>query len=186
MSPGSVKAFDNPGEYEELSDDEREKLRAVIVDHDNDPIAQMSFRWAVKRPPWLAGSERGRNVPEGMHWMPLITFVQVMIDAMNVMRVIPGEFKSFGHDYRGDTADFVHAAYQLPPVTEEQRHNVHETLLKLEVERGERLKNATETAKKAGKKTARTKRTLLKNRGVIDIYEAAIKVTPGKAPADVQ
>jgi uncharacterized membrane protein len=186
VSPDSVKAFDHPEQYEELSDEDRKKLRAVIVDHDNDPIAQMSFRWAVKRPPWLTGTERGRNVPEGMHWMPLITFVQIMIDAMNAMRVVPGEFKSFGHDYRGDTAAFVHGAYQLPPVTDEQRANVHQTLLKLEVERGERIKSAAESAKQSGEKPARTKRPLLKNRGVIDIDEAAIDVTPGDAPADVQ
>ncbi|MGI9586126.1 MAG: alpha/beta-hydrolase family protein, partial [Acidimicrobiia bacterium] len=98
VSPGTVKAFDNFGEYEALSDDQQKQLRAVIVDHDNDPIAQMSFRSAVKQPAWLAGSERGRNVPEGMQWVPLITYVQIMIDAMNAMRVVPGEFKSFGHD----------------------------------------------------------------------------------------
>jgi uncharacterized membrane protein len=186
VSPDSVRAFDHPEQYEELSDEDRKKLRAVIVDHDNDPIAQMSFRWAVKRPPWLTGTERGRNVPEGMHWMPLITFVQIMIDAMNAMRVVPGEFKSFGHDYRGDTAAFVHGVYQLPPVTDEQRANVHQTLVKLEVERGERIKNAAESAKQSGEKPARTKRPLLKNRGVIDIDEAAIETTPGDAPADVQ
>jgi uncharacterized membrane protein len=186
VSPGVVKAFDNFGEYEQLSKDEQKKLRAVIVDHDNDPIAQMSFRWAVKRPPWLTGTARGRNVPEGMHWVPLITFVQIMIDAMNAMRVVPGQFKSFGHDYRGDTADFVHAAYQLPKVTKHQKKEVHATLLKLEVERGERIKNAKDSAKTAGDKTQRTKRILLRDRGVIDIDEAAIEVTPGDAPADIQ
>lgn len=49
-SPGSVKAFDNYSGYEELSDEARKNLRAVIVDHDNDPIAQMSFRSAVMAP----------------------------------------------------------------------------------------------------------------------------------------
>jgi uncharacterized membrane protein len=186
VSPGTVKAFDHFGEYEELTDEEKKQLRAVIVDHDNDPIAQMSFRSAVKRPSWLSGPERGRNVPEGMQWVPLITYVQIMIDAMNAMRVVPGQFKSFGHDYRGDTADFVHAAYQLPPVTDEQKHEVHEMLLKLEVERGERIKNAKQSAKAAGERTKRTKRLLLRDRGVIDIDEAAIEVTPGDAPADIQ
>jgi uncharacterized membrane protein len=186
VSPGTVKAFDNFDEYQQLTDEEKQQLRAVIVDHDNDPIAQMSLRSAVKRPPWLTGAARGRNVPEGMQWVPLITFVQILIDAMNAMRTVPGQFKSFGHDYRADTADFVHAAYQLPPVTDQQRHAVHETLLKLEVERGERIKNARDTAKTSGEKTKRTKRFLLRDRGVIDIDEATIEVTPGDAPADIQ
>ena len=146
VPPGTVGAFDNFGQYEELSEEERKKLRAVIVDHDNDPIAQMSFRWAVKRPPWLDGEERGRNVPEGMQWVPLVTFVQIMVDAMNAMRVVPGQFKSFGHDYRGDTAHFVHAAYQLDDVTDEQMEKVIATLKQLELERGERIKNAATEA----------------------------------------
>lgn len=68
VPPGMV-AFDNYGQYEELTEVERKKLRAVIVDHDNDPIARMSFRWAVKEPPRLAGSDR--SVPEGMTSTPI-------------------------------------------------------------------------------------------------------------------
>jgi len=129
VPPGTVGAFDRFGQYENLSEEERDRLRAVIVDHDNDPIAQVSFRWAVKCPPWLSGDDRGRGVPAGMDWVPLITFVQIAIDATNAMRVVPGQFKSFGHDYRGDTAEFVHAAYRLPTVSDEQMAAVVEALL---------------------------------------------------------
>ncbi|MCJ7780914.1 MAG: alpha/beta-hydrolase family protein, partial [Acidimicrobiia bacterium] len=180
-------------EYKDLSAEHRKKLRAVIVDHDNDPIAQMSFRWAVKRPPWLDGSERGRDVPEGMHWYPLVTFVQVMVDAMNAMRTVPGEFKSFGHDYRGDTAPFVHAAYQLDDVTDAQMEKVVDTLRQLELERGERIKTAKAQATEAGdtvKRTRRPKRAkpgiYLRDRTPMDADEPAIEITPGDAPGDIQ
>jgi uncharacterized membrane protein len=186
VPPGTVQAFDNFQEYEPLTAEERYKLRAVIVDHDNDPIAQMSLRWAVKQPPWLTDTERGRNVPEGMHWAPLITFVQIMVDAMNAMRVVPGEFKSFGHDYRGDTADFVHAAYRLAPVTDVQKKSVVDTLRQLELERGERIKTAKTEAKAVGIATKRTKRPWLRDRTSLDIDEPAIEITPGDAPADLQ
>jgi uncharacterized membrane protein len=186
VPPGTVQAFDNFGEYESLTAEERDKLRAVIVDHDNDPIAQMSLRWAVKQPPWLTDTERGRNVPEGMQWAPLITFVQIMVDAMNAMRVVPGQFKSFGHDYRGDTADFVHAAYRLAPVTDVQMKSVVDTLRQLELERGERIKTAKTEAKAAGIATKRTKRPWLRDRTSLDIDEPAIEITPGDAPADLQ
>jgi hypothetical protein len=193
VPPGTVGAFDNFGEYEQLSEEERKKLRAVIVDHDNDPIAQMSFRWAVKRPPWLDGDERGRNVPAGMDWFPLITFVQIMVDAMNAMRVVPGQFKSFGHDYRGDTAQFVHAAYQFDDVTEEQMEKLVDTLRQLELERGERIKNAkAETADgdETPKRTSRPKRRApgiyLRDRTPMDADEPAIEITPGDAHADLQ
>lgn len=136
--PGTVAAFDRFEQYLELPEESRRSLRAVVVDHDNDPIAQISLRLAVKRPPWLDGEPR-RNVPEGMRWQPLITFIQVIADAMNAMVTIPGEFKSFGHDYRADTLDFVGAAYDLPPVTSEQANAIHETLVHRELDRARRI-----------------------------------------------
>jgi uncharacterized membrane protein len=136
---GTVAAFDRFDQYQELSDEDKGSLRAVIVDHDNDPISQMSLRLAVKRPPWLDGEPR-RNVPEGMRWEPLITFIQVVADAMNATVMIPGEYKSFGHDYRADTLDFVRAAYDLPSITSEQAIAIHETLVSRELDRAGRIK----------------------------------------------
>lgn len=136
---GSVGAFDRFEQYQELSPEARAALRAVVVDHDNDPISQMSLRLAVKRPPWLDGEPR-RNVAEGMRWQPVITFIQVVVDAMNAMVTIPGEYKSFGHDYRADTLDFVAAAYDLPPTTADQRVSIHETLIRRELDRARRIK----------------------------------------------
>jgi uncharacterized membrane protein len=184
---GTVGAFDNFDEYMAHPEDERHKLRAVVVDHDNDPIAQMSFRWAVKRPPWLTGEARGRNVPEGMDWVPLITFVQIMVDAMNAMRTVPGHFHSYGHDYRGDTQQFVQAAFHLPATTEEQDKALHDTLVQLELERGERIKNAVKPADGEGDTRKRTKRPSMMSYGrQVDPDEAAISITPGDAPADYQ
>jgi uncharacterized membrane protein len=159
VPPGTVAAFDRFEQYEELTPEAREKLRAVVVDHDNDPIAQMSVRLAVKRPEWLTGTERGRGVAATLRWIPLITFVQILVDATNAMRVVPGEFKSFGHDYRADTPDFVNAAYQLDAVTPEQMEAIHTTLGQRELERGERLKAATDAATAAGLSVVRTRRS---------------------------
>lgn len=139
--PGSVGAFDRFEQYEALSEPERRALRAVVVDHDNDPIAQMSLRLAVKKPPWLNGEPR-RNVPAGMRWQPVITFIQVLVDAMNAMVTIPGEYKSFGHDYRADTLDFVAAAYDFPAISDDQAVVIHETLIERELDRAARIKDA--------------------------------------------
>lgn len=136
---GTVGAFDRFEQYMELTEEQRRTLRAIVVDHDNDPIAQMSLRLAVKKPSWLDGEPR-RNVPEGMRWQPIVTFVQVLADAMNAMVTIPGEYKSFGHDYRGDTLDFVASAYDLPPHTEEQAQAILETLMAREIDRADRIK----------------------------------------------
>jgi uncharacterized membrane protein len=136
---GTVGAFDRFEQYEELSEEERKALRAIVVDHDNDPISQMSLRMAVKRPPWLNGEPR-RNVPEGMRWQPMITFIQVLADAMNAMVTIPGEYKSFGHDYRGDTLEFLAAAYDFPPHTKDQAEDIHARLVERELDRATRIK----------------------------------------------
>jgi len=185
---GSVGTFDRIEEYNELTEEEKDAMRAVILDHDNDPIAQVSMRLAVKEPAWLRTDERGRNVPDEMRWSPLLTFIQVAVDAMNAMRVVPGQFKSFGHDYRGDTAAFVHAAYRFPPVSEDQMIAVHNALLQLEVERGERIKQSKEAA--ATREKAQPKRTrgpkYLRDRRLGDKPSEPVPATPGQADSDYQ
>ncbi len=125
-----------------------------------------------------------------MQWSPLITFVQIMVDAMNAMRTVPGEFKSFGHDYRGDTAPFVHAAYHLADVTDDQMDAVVETLRRLELERGERIKTAAAAVAEssdAPKRAPRPKRGVwLRDRTPLDADEPAVTITPGAAPSDMQ
>jgi uncharacterized membrane protein len=147
VPPGTVRVFDHPAEIESMDDEERDRLRAVILSHANDPIAAMVPDIAVQEPEWLKAHPRGRGVPDSMQWIPIMTFVQTMIDAANAMVTVPGEFRSFGHDYRADTARMVHAAYHLPPVTDEQMANVEQELRALELERSARIKAETaETA----------------------------------------
>jgi uncharacterized membrane protein len=188
VPPGTVRAFDRYEQFAELSDEERERLRAVVLDHDNDPIAQMSLRLAVKQPHWLDPDKpRGRNVPESMQWVPILTFVQVVVDAMNAMRVIPGEFKSFGHDYRGDTAEFVHTAFHFDPVTPDQMQKVNELLEQLELERGERIKQATAVSADAAPGPSRTKGPRwLRDRRKGEPEAQPIEATPGDAARDYQ
>ncbi len=184
---GTVGTFDRYEQLAALSDEERDRLRAVILDHDNDPIAQVSFRLAVKQPPWLdPEAEKGRNVPETMVWQPILTFIQVAIDAMNAMKVIPGEFKSFGHDYRGDTARFVHAAYHLDPVSDEQFERVEEALTQLELERGERIKGAADVEVDPDAPTRTRGPKFLRDRGPEDPDAELMEATAGEAEGDYQ
>jgi uncharacterized membrane protein len=136
---GTVGVFDRHDQLKELSDDQRARLRAVVLSHDNDPIAVLGPDLLVQRPPWLADGHRGRGVPHNMRWQPLTTFVQTAMDAMNAMLSTPGQFASFGHDYRADMARFVQHAYGLPDATEAQLARIEEVLRSLEVERAERI-----------------------------------------------
>jgi uncharacterized membrane protein len=139
---GTVGVFDRHEQLAALSEEERGRLRATILSHDNDPIAVMGPELLIRRPWWLADGRRGRGVPERMHWRPLVTFVQTAMDAANAMVSVPGRFGSFGHDYRADMVRFVADAYGLPAATEEQLASIDQTLRSLELERAERIKAA--------------------------------------------
>jgi uncharacterized membrane protein len=136
---GTVGVFDRHEQLAALDVAARQRLRAVVLMHDNDPIGALSPDLLVKRPPWL-GRDRGRGVPEGMGWAPLVTFWQTGVDAMNAMVTVPGEFGSFGHDYRADTARFVRDAYHLPAVTDDQMDRIEAELRTLELHRADRIK----------------------------------------------
>jgi uncharacterized membrane protein len=140
---GTVGVFDRWEELEQLTPEERDALRIVQLSHDNDPITLMTPTLLYRAPEWL-GEPRGRNVPEGQRWYPIVTGVQTMIDAANAMRNSPGEFRSTGHDYRADTARFVAEGYRLP-YTEDQLAKVEAALRQLEVEREARIKPPTDT-----------------------------------------
>jgi uncharacterized membrane protein len=139
VPPGTVRVFDRHEQLQELTDDQRARLRAVVVSHDNDPIAVLGPDLLVQRPPWLADGQRGRGVPHSLRWQPLGTFIQTGMDAMNAMLVTPGEFASFGHDYRADMAAFVRDAYGLAEATDAQLERIEQVLRSLEFERNERI-----------------------------------------------
>jgi uncharacterized membrane protein len=139
VPPGTVGVFDRPEQLAALDPDERKKLRAVILSHDNDPIALFGPDLMVRKPEWL-GANRGRGVPHHARWSPFTTFLQTAIDAANAMTVVPGEFRSSGHDYRADMASFVRDAYDLTEATDEQMAAIEATLRRLERERAARIK----------------------------------------------
>jgi uncharacterized membrane protein len=137
---GMVGVFDRHEQLRGLSEQARSRLRAVVLSHDNDPIAVFGPDLLVQRPPWLADGQRGRGVPPTMRWLPLITFIQTAMDAANAMVSVPGKFGSFGHDYRADMVRFVQDAYQFPGATDQQISRIEQTLQSLELERAERIK----------------------------------------------
>jgi uncharacterized membrane protein len=140
-----VRVIDHPDQLAELDEVARDGLRAVILSHDTDPIAQLVPDLLVQRPPWLEDG-RGRGVPEGMRWRLMITFWQTAIDAGNAMVTVPGEFRSFGHDYRGDMVRVVRDAYGLPAIGDDQLQRVEAALRRLEIERAARIEAASNEA----------------------------------------
>lgn len=150
--PGTVGVFDRWEELERLTPAERDALRVVQLSHDNDPITHVDPSILFRPPDWL-GEPRGRNVPAGQRWFPVVTFLQTLIDAANAMRNEPGEFRSTGHDYRADTARFVAEGYRLP-YSEEQLAAVEGQLRRLEKERAARAKGTEDGDASAGSDAA--------------------------------
>jgi hypothetical protein len=79
-----------------------------------------------------------------MRWRPFVTFWQTAIDAANAMVTVPGEFRSYGHDYRADMARVVCDAYALPHATAEQLARIEAALRVLEIERSRRIDASTQ------------------------------------------
>lgn len=111
---GSVIEVDRPDPLLALDPDERAKLRAVVLGHGNDPVRYICLGMFVRRPEWLTGT-RPWGVPEKMGWLPGITGIQVIVDAVNATRPVPGVFRATGHEYTADLPDITVAAYALDP-----------------------------------------------------------------------
>jgi uncharacterized membrane protein len=112
----------------------------TFLDHHEDPVTRYHPAILYRRPSWLGPpAERPPNVSRTQQWVPAVTFWQTAFDTKNAARVIPGEFRAFGHDYRADLAEFVRAAYGLDGVTGEQMASVEAALRRSERERASRI-----------------------------------------------
>ena len=112
---GTIIEVDNFGEYLDLSDAKRAKVRHTLISHFDDPIPKFGTNLLMRQPWWLGPSAtRPPRVPKSTSWRPATTFVLTGVDLINAMEVIPGKFGRRGHDYREDIARFVSAVYDLP------------------------------------------------------------------------
>lgn len=142
---GTVGVFDRHEQLAALTEEERDRMRAVILSHDNDPIARFGPDMMVRKPDWV-GAEGLRGVSPSIEWIPIVTFCQTALDAANAMVTVPGVFESFGHDYRAETARFVRDGFHLPSVSEEQMERIEAVLRSLELDRSERIKASNAAA----------------------------------------
>ncbi len=80
-----------------------ESAQLWFIDHDADPVTRWDGELSWRDPYWLKGV-RGRNVPDDMAWMPVLTWWQVIFDLVFAAQQQSGVFHSVGHDYRADLA----------------------------------------------------------------------------------
>jgi hypothetical protein len=113
---------------------------------------------------------------------------------MNAMVTVPGEFGSFGHDYRADTARFVRDAYHLPAVTDDQMGRIEAELRTLERQRADRIKAShldaappapAQRKEKEGEREVGGVPLRVRRTGGARWLRSLLR-KPGKAPGDIQ
>ncbi len=110
----------------DLGEKERERVRYVLLSHDNDGVTKFGPDLINRRPAWL-GAKRPRTeeipgrsprgIPASMRWRLLTTFYQSLIDMKNAQ--IQGAYRAWAHDYRPDLPDFIRDVYDLDCTAEQ-------------------------------------------------------------------
>ena len=90
-------------------------VRVWFLEHDGDPVVRFRPDLWWTPPPWLTQQPRGRNIPESMSWKPGITWATVLVDTIFATHVTPGDFQSWGHDYRADLGEIAARAFGFTP-----------------------------------------------------------------------
>jgi len=136
----------------------RERLRFVMVSHDNDGVTKFGADLVATRPRWLSDERppvelvdgaSPRGVPQHLRWRPITTFLHSLVDMKNAQ--IPGAYRSWAHDYRPDLPEFIREVFDLP-ASDEQLQRVAAALEERESVR-ERLFAAKPKAEESGPQT---------------------------------
>lgn len=106
----------NPGvvhldRWQQLTGDEKAHL--WFLDHDADPVTRWDGALSWRYPYWLR-RPRGRNIPDDMSWLPVLTWWQVIFDLVFAAQQQSGQFHSVGHDYRADLTRVLAAVLNQP------------------------------------------------------------------------
>ena len=124
--PDVVAMVNDFGQVLAMPAERRERLRYVLVSHDNDGVTKFGADLLVKPPRWLGDGRppieivppySPRGIPPSMRWRPLTTFFQLLVDMKNAQ--VPGSYLASRHDYRPDLTRFVSLVYGLPATPDE-------------------------------------------------------------------
>jgi hypothetical protein len=73
-----------------------------------------------------------------MSWKPGLTWATVLVDTIFATNVKPGDFQSWGHDYRADLGDVAARAFGFRPAPEVM-NQLQAALRECEVARAQRV-----------------------------------------------
>lgn len=111
---GVVVEVASEEEWSDLTDQQQEAARVVLLTHHLDPIPKFGASLLVQAPTWLGDPEtRPPGVSRDVRYWPLFTFLLTGIDLLNADHVTPGRFEAYGHDYRADIPQMTRIAFNL-------------------------------------------------------------------------
>ena len=101
--------------------------RVLYLMHASDPIVWWSPRLILREPDWI-GEAPGKDVLQGMVWMPFVTFWQVTAD-LPFATEVPG---GHGHKYTTEYVDGWYAAMRPTGITTEELNDLKQIIAKVE------------------------------------------------------
>jgi uncharacterized membrane protein len=118
--PDGLGVFSDLAGLRALPPDKQARIRYLIFTHGEDPVANFTGgRLLWQRPHWLRPDSRHARLPKRMHWLPGITYLQVLFDIKNGTSFGP-KFNAYAHDYRLELPALLRIAYGHSDLTEDQ------------------------------------------------------------------
>ncbi len=133
VEPGAIYAPRAVSDWHELADDERAKVKYLLLQNGDDPVPKFEAPLLWRRPDWLGPTEsRPPGAPTGTSWLPVVTFVATFTDLLNALTPTPGTFQEGGHDYRLEIPAAIQQVWGLP-ATAEQMTRINDALREREL-----------------------------------------------------
>lgn len=115
VGPGPVFITRAIMDWVNLSEDERDQVRYLLLQNGDDPIPKFDADVLWRRPAWLGPADRRPvGAPKGTSWTPVTTFFATFFDMGNALTPTPGVFAGGGHDYRIVLPDAISQVWRLP------------------------------------------------------------------------
>lgn len=139
VEPELVASFDSMSDLNKLPKIQQNKLRYIMITHNNDGVALFGASLLYQKPDWLTDpAKRPPTVSKSQYYTSPGTFLLTLMDMKNSMNVIPGKFEASGHDYRADLAEFISFTYGFN-INKQQMIAIESALRSNEVKRAKRL-----------------------------------------------
>ena len=162
LGPGEAYLPRSIGDWVDLPEEEKERVRFLLLQNGNDPVPKFYVPMLWRRPPWLGPDEmRPPGAPRGTYWIPVTTFFTTFVDLQNSLVPTPGVFAEGGHDYRLVIPDTVRRIFRFD-ATDQQMERVEAALRRRELVWEVRRRWAAAAAKPAEERATAREAVLAK------------------------